>query len=136
MFCLPMGATIECWPAEAAHPKPLFSTFVLTVADGTEMVKKSTCRSEQKLKFVIKQIYGSAITFYERIPDDNLTTAQREQLNLDEDGPLKSVNANKCICLLSHWPFFDTFEKFLKFLYKMTCNGPHNVPVERLVTHK
>lgn len=38
MFCLPMGATIECWPAEAAHPKPLFSTFVLTVADGTEMV--------------------------------------------------------------------------------------------------
>ncbi|XP_065333480.1 C-myc promoter-binding protein isoform X1 [Cloeon dipterum] len=117
MFCLPMGATIECWPAEAAQPKPLFSTFVLTVADGAEM------------------IYGSAITFYERMPDDNLTTSQRKQLKLENTNTLTSVNANKCICLLSHYPFFDTFEKFLKFLYKMTCNGPHAVPVERYISY-
>ncbi|XP_059479083.1 C-myc promoter-binding protein isoform X2 [Neocloeon triangulifer] len=117
MFCLPMGATVECWPAEAAQPKPLFSTFVLTVADGTEM------------------IYGSAISFYERVPDDNLTPNQRKLLKLDDSNTLRNVNTNKCICLLSHWPFFDTFEKFLKFLYKMTCNGPHAVPVERYISY-
>lgn len=30
LFCLPMGATIECWPKKAQQPKPVFSTFVLT----------------------------------------------------------------------------------------------------------
>lgn len=49
MFCLPMGATIECWPKVACKPKPVFSTFVLTVADAAQ------------------KIYGSAITFYEEL---------------------------------------------------------------------
>jgi len=49
MFCLPMGATIECWPKVACKPKPVFSTFVLTVADAAQ------------------KIYGSAITFYEEV---------------------------------------------------------------------
>lgn len=52
MFCLPMGATIECWPKVACKPKPVFSTFVLTVADAAQ------------------KIYGSAITFYEEIELD------------------------------------------------------------------
>lgn len=52
MFCLPMGATIECWPKIACKPKPVFSTFVLTVADAAQ------------------KIYGSAITFYEEIVPD------------------------------------------------------------------
>ena len=55
MFCLPMGATIECWPKIASKPKPVFSTFVLTVADAAQ------------------KIYGSAITFYEEaIPPDDI----------------------------------------------------------------
>jgi hypothetical protein len=33
-----MGATVESWPAEAAQPKPVFSTFVLTVSDASEKV--------------------------------------------------------------------------------------------------
>lgn len=49
MFCLPMGATVECWPKMACKPKPVFSTFVLTVADAAQ------------------KIYGSAITFYEEL---------------------------------------------------------------------
>jgi hypothetical protein len=44
-----MGATIECWPKVACKPKPVFSTFVLTVADAAQ------------------KIYGSAITFYEEL---------------------------------------------------------------------
>lgn len=30
MFCLPMGASVECWSAKAQHPYPVFSTFILT----------------------------------------------------------------------------------------------------------
>ena len=41
LFCLPMGATLEWWPIQAATPKPVFSTFVLTVSDAAEKVKKS-----------------------------------------------------------------------------------------------
>lgn len=38
LFCLPMGATLEWWPIQAATPKPVFSTFVLTVSDAAEKV--------------------------------------------------------------------------------------------------
>lgn len=39
LFCLPMGATLELWPNNAAMPKPVFSTFVLTVADAAYKVR-------------------------------------------------------------------------------------------------
>lgn len=38
MFCLPMGSSVECWPATATQPRPVFSTFVLTVSDAAEKV--------------------------------------------------------------------------------------------------
>ena len=37
LFCLPMGATIESWPAKAQHPLPVFSTFVLTGEKGEKV---------------------------------------------------------------------------------------------------
>lgn len=37
MFCLPMGTTIECWPAHTKHSLPVFSTFVLTGASGEKV---------------------------------------------------------------------------------------------------
>lgn len=52
LFCLPMGASLEAWPHVDDNSKrkpinPVFSTFVLTVNDGTY------------------KVYGSALTFYE-----------------------------------------------------------------------
>ncbi|XP_069704600.1 DENN domain-containing protein Crag [Periplaneta americana] len=117
MFCLPMGSSVECWPATATQPRPVFSTFVLTVSDAAE------------------KVYGSAVTFYERVSEDILTAEQCRELQLNESSGKKTVNINKCICLLSHWPFFDTFEKFLLFLYEMACNGLHTVPIERHISH-
>lgn len=38
MFCLPMGSSVECWPVTATQPRPVFSTFVLTVSDAAEKV--------------------------------------------------------------------------------------------------
>lgn len=96
--------------------RPVFSTFVLTVADATE------------------KIYGSAITFYEEYLDEKLTDEQRELLGvaLPSDRAEKSVHVNKCICLLSHHPFFDAFRTFLYYLHWMARSGPHDVPIERL----
>ncbi|CAH0588078.1 unnamed protein product [Chrysodeixis includens] len=120
LFCLPMGATLELWPNNAAMPKPVFSTFVLTVADATY------------------KVYGSAVTFYESYPHSQLTEDQMEQLGW-RDGlsqSTHSVYAIKCICLLSRWPFSDTFERWLLYILEMSWSQePLNIPIERYITH-
>ncbi|XP_074862509.1 C-myc promoter-binding protein isoform X2 [Carettochelys insculpta] len=121
LFCLPMGATIECWPSNSKYSLPVFSTFVLTGASA-------------------EKVYGAAIQFYEPYPEENLTEKQKSQLGLVATGDGKSDNSktiqtNKCICLLSHWPFFDAFKKFLTFLYRYSISGPHVLPIEKHISH-
>uniref|UniRef100_A0AAX7UA63 DENN domain containing 4A n=1 Tax=Astatotilapia calliptera TaxID=8154 RepID=A0AAX7UA63_ASTCA len=119
LFCLPMGATIECWPANTKYSLPVFSTFVLTGASG-------------------EKVYGAAIQFYEPYPQECLTDQQLSQLGLlipDPHKPSPSIYTNKCICLLSHWPFFDAFRKFLTFLYRYSISGPHALPIEKHISH-
>ncbi|KAM9860948.1 C-myc promoter-binding protein-like [Aulostomus maculatus] len=135
LFCLPMGATIECWPTNTKYSLPVFSTFVLTGASG-------------------EKVYGAAIQFYEPYPQECLTDQQHSQLGLLKPDPHKppssnntadatkhspstpcSVHTNKCICLLSHWPFFDAFRKFLTFLYRYSISGPHALPIEKHISH-
>ncbi|XP_008629074.1 PREDICTED: DENN domain-containing protein 4C isoform X4 [Corvus brachyrhynchos] len=121
LFCLPMGATIECWDPQTKYPLPVFSTFVLT------------CSSAEK-------VYGAAIQFYEPYPRELLTEKQQSQLGLLKTVERKvitskSINSNKCICLLSHWPFFEAFRKFLMFIYKLSVSGPHPLPIEKHISH-
>ncbi|NWZ80153.1 DEN4C protein, partial [Poecile atricapillus] len=121
LFCLPMGATIECWDPQTKYPLPVFSTFVLT------------CSSAEK-------VYGAAIQFYEPYPRELLTEKQQSQLGLlttveRKVITSKSINSNKCICLLSHWPFFEAFRKFLMFIYKLSVSGPHHLPIEKHISH-
>lgn len=98
LFCLPMGSTLELWPVEATQPKPVFSTFVLTVSDAKH------------------KVYGSAVTFYEKFPEENLTEEQRELLEYSDDSKF-TLNVNKSICILSHWPFSEDFETWLRWLH-------------------
>ncbi|XP_033023860.1 C-myc promoter-binding protein [Lacerta agilis] len=121
LFCLPMGATIECWPSNSKYPLPVFSTFVLTGASA-------------------EKVYGAAIQFYETYSEENLTEKQKSQLGLvatpdGKSASSKTVQTNKCICLLSHWPFFDAFKKFLTFLYRYSISGPHVLPIEKHISH-
>uniref|UniRef100_A0A8C6JTP3 Uncharacterized protein n=1 Tax=Melopsittacus undulatus TaxID=13146 RepID=A0A8C6JTP3_MELUD len=116
-----MGATIECWDPQTKYPLPVFSTFVLT------------CSSAEK-------VYGAAIQFYEPYPRELLTEKQQLQLGLlttveRKVITSKSINSNKCICLLSHWPFFEAFRKFLMFIYKLSVSGPHPLPIEKHISH-
>nr|XP_019951066.1 PREDICTED: DENN domain-containing protein 4C isoform X3 [Paralichthys olivaceus] len=121
LFCLPMGANIECWAPNTRDPLPVFSTFVLTISSG-------------------EKVYGSAIQFYEPYSVDLLSEKQKIQLGLlttveKKMIPNRPVNTNKCICLLSHWPFFESFRKFLMFLYKLSVTGPHPLPIEKHISH-
>uniref|UniRef100_S4RPF8 DENN/MADD domain containing 4A n=1 Tax=Petromyzon marinus TaxID=7757 RepID=S4RPF8_PETMA len=123
MFCLPMGAVIECWPPKTKCPAPIFSTFILTSVSGDK-------------------VYGAAVQFYEPYPAERLSEKQGVQLGLRSKvdrrplpGPPFSVNANKCICLLSRWPFFDAFRKFLLFVYRLSFSGPHALPIEKHISH-
>ncbi|XP_066557342.1 C-myc promoter-binding protein isoform X2 [Amia ocellicauda] len=120
LFCLPMGATIECWPSQTKYSLPVFSTFVLTGASG-------------------EKVYGAAIQFYESYSQERLTDKQRSQLGLSSTDSRpnmsKAVHTNKCICLLSHWPFFDAFRKYLTFLYRYSISGPHALPIEKHISH-
>ncbi|XP_078386279.1 C-myc promoter-binding protein isoform X1 [Cetorhinus maximus] len=121
LFCLPMGTTIECWPCNTKYPLPVFSTFVLTAASATK-------------------VYGAAIQFYEPLSQESLTDKQRSQLGLvsaADRKPIlsKTVHTSKCICLLSHWPFFEAFRKFLTFLYRYSISGPHALPIEKHICH-
>uniref|UniRef100_A0AAX7W7V5 UDENN domain-containing protein n=1 Tax=Astatotilapia calliptera TaxID=8154 RepID=A0AAX7W7V5_ASTCA len=121
LFCLPMGANIECWAPNTRDPLPVFSTFVLTISSG-------------------EKVYGSAIQFYEPYPADLLSEKQKIQLGLlttveKKMIPNRPVNTNKCICLLSRWPFFECFRKFLMFIYKFSVSGPHPLPIEKHISH-
>lgn len=120
LFCLPMGATIECWDPQTKYPLPVFSTFVLTGSSA-------------------EKVYGAAIQFYEPYSRELLTEKQLMQLGLltpvERRVVSKSINSNKCICLLSHWPFFDAFRKFLMFIYKLSVSGPHPLPIEKHISY-
>lgn len=119
LLCLPMGATLECWPADSARKaSAVSSTFVLTLPTR-------------------EKVYGSAIAFYEEYAEDLLTEEQKGWLQLQKYKKRsdRKVLANRCICVLSRWPFYEAFENFLFFLHKRQLMGPFDVPLERFVSH-
>ncbi|KAI4900140.1 hypothetical protein NFI96_023868, partial [Prochilodus magdalenae] len=121
LFCLPMGAKIESWAPNTRYPLPVFSTFVLTNSSG-------------------EKVYGAAVQFYELHPVENLSEKQKIQLGLltavDKKPILdRTVNTNKCICLLSRWPFFKAFKDFLMFLYRLSANSVNPLPIEKHISH-
>ncbi|XP_062850199.1 DENN domain-containing protein 4C [Trichomycterus rosablanca] len=121
LFCLPMGAKIECWAPNTRYPSPVFSTFVLTNSSG-------------------EKVYGAAIQFYELYPAENLSEKQKIQLGLlttvdKKPIPNRTVNANKCICVLSRWPFFQAFKDYLLFVYKLSTNAGDPLPIEKHISH-
>ncbi|MGH0174586.1 UNVERIFIED_CONTAM: hypothetical protein FKN15_068406 [Acipenser sinensis] len=120
-FCLPMGATIESWPLNTKYQLPVFSTFVLTSASADKVV------------------YGAALQFHEAYPRERLKDKQCLRLGLVsviDRRPItnRMVQVKKSICVLSHWPLFDVFQKFLTFIYRYSISGPHVLPIEKHIS--
>uniref|UniRef100_A0AAR2ISX8 DENN/MADD domain containing 4B n=1 Tax=Pygocentrus nattereri TaxID=42514 RepID=A0AAR2ISX8_PYGNA len=120
VFCLPMGVTVESWPLNTKYQLPVFSTFVLTSASGDK-------------------VYGAAIQFYEAYPREALSERQQVRLGLVsvvDRRPItnRTVQVKKSVCVLSHWPFFTVFQKFLTFVYRYSISGPHVLPIEKHIS--
>ncbi|XP_055083899.1 DENN domain-containing protein 4B-like [Periophthalmus magnuspinnatus] len=120
VFCLPMGVTVESWPQNSKYQLPVFSTFVLTSASGDK-------------------VYGAAIEFYESFPCELLSEQQCVRLGLlsvVDRRPVsgRTLHVKKSICVLSHWPFFSVFQKFLTFVYRYSISGPHVLPIEKHIS--
>ncbi|XP_062320879.1 DENN domain-containing protein 4B-like isoform X1 [Osmerus eperlanus] len=120
MFCLPMGVTVESWPLNTKYQLPVFSTFVLTSACGDK-------------------VYGAAIQFYEAFPREGLSERQSVRLGLVsvvDRRPItnRMLQVKKSVCVLSHWPFFSVFQKFLTFVYRYSISGPHVLPLEKHIS--
>ncbi|XP_030637419.1 DENN domain-containing protein 4B [Chanos chanos] len=120
VFCLPMGVTVESWPLNTKYQLPVFSTFVFTSAAG-------------------EKVYGAAIQFYEAFPREALSERQSVRLGLVsvvDRRPITSrtLQVKKSICVLSHWPFFTVFQKFLTFIYRYSISGPHVLPIEKHIS--
>ena len=128
LFAMPMGASLEAWPKEAESPRPTFAKFVLTVSDKRSQVYNGG-------KFVQK-MYGAALSFYESYPREKLTEAQVEELTKNHRDREVMFYANKSICILSKWPFYDAFQSFLQHLLVMSfSSAAHSLPIERVVGH-
>ncbi|RXN05058.1 DENN domain-containing 4B [Labeo rohita] len=115
-----MGVTVESWPLNTKYQLPIFSTFVLTSASGDK-------------------VYGAAIQFYEAYPRESLSERQCVRLGLlsvVDRRPItnRSVQVKKSICVLSHWPFFSVFQKFLTFIYRYSISGPHVLALEKHIS--
>uniref|UniRef100_A0A8C4NGW2 DENN/MADD domain containing 4A n=1 Tax=Eptatretus burgeri TaxID=7764 RepID=A0A8C4NGW2_EPTBU len=123
LFCLPMGAMVECWPADSKQPEPVVSTFVLTGISANK-------------------VYGAAVQFYEPLPIERVPEHHAGHLNfLSTVGHKikvpegRKLYCSKCICILSQWPFFDYFHKFLVFIFRLSVSGPHVLPIEKHISN-
>lgn len=103
LFCFPMGAFIERWPAKVTLQSvaPTYSTFLLSNT---------------------KQ-YGACMSFYELFTTyDRITSANSDltnRLEVDND----HLYASTCIVLFSRFPFFDTFRRFLFTIYQLIVSS-------------
>jgi hypothetical protein len=89
------------------------------------------------------------LTFYEKY-SNKLTDAQLEKLELSsvvpdevEDGESQNGSpttveyySNKAICIVSKYPFFEPFRRFLYFVLAVSStSGEHKIPIERYISH-
>lgn len=42
---------------------------------------------------------------------------------------------NKSICIVSRYPFFESFRRFLFFIYGVSISGPVKIPIERYISY-
>ena len=155
MFCLPMGATLESWKPQQQPLNPVFSTFVLTSGLAAEKVYGAAVifyeeLSQQELGLLDASqrtalgLSGKQEASSEKSPvshdttqASNTTTApsvSTPSASTPPCSPLK-VYQSKSICLLSRCPFFDTYKKFLFYIYRIifSAHDPlsHQIPIEK-----
>eukprot|EP00466_Bigelowiella_natans_P011066 jgi/Bigna1/83163/fgenesh1_pg.103_\ len=126
VFCYPQGADVV---VGENPPLPKCTTFVLTMVSGM-------------------RLYGVCINFHELLRKDKLKSIKKEATIKNKDNwrrltfkvQSSSVEQNlqvwlpKTVCLVSYWPFYDTFATFLVELWRLTL-GSSRLPPERYLSN-
>lgn len=75
--------------------------------------------------------------------DDQSVLSAESELNekqKDQQQSTKTIEdtcyyCNKAICIVSRYPFFEPFRRFLYFLLNTTTMGESAIPIERYISH-
>jgi hypothetical protein len=116
LFCLPDGLRVS----QKSRP-PSFFSFVQTSDKGSRLV-------------------GSCLTFYEKLNVSQRKgflalchespETMREHPDIDDDH--MRLYVPRCLCLISEWPFVQSFRKFLCHIYRLSLT-PSSIPIERFI---
>ncbi|KAL7072589.1 hypothetical protein ACQ4LE_008210 [Meloidogyne hapla] len=153
-FFLPMGASIEAWPesctgAEKNSSARTFSTCVFTDEAYTKYYGASvtffepyanTLSDEQLEKLDL----GEGFRNYPKSIESSTSTSSKSADEKDNDGNEDAAATthenylfycNKAICIVSRYPFFEPFRRFLFFLLNAVTVGKSRIPIERYISH-
>lgn len=118
-FCFPLGAFL----ATDQH-EPTYFTFTLMTADGTT-------------------VYVACATLLERIRRDEIIELVGPRLDCDALPPwlkdrdidgAEPVYSPKCLCVVSHFPFFSAFRAILQQVVRIS-RSVSPLPVERYISY-
>jgi DENN (AEX-3) domain/uDENN domain/Putative GTPase activating protein for Arf len=137
MFVLPEG----CRPS-GSQKSPGFFTFVLTTASGHRLYGASlqlydeAIETQELQEIIEKSGYKGAYPTW--LPKPQSATFPDGGRSVDSSRNssdyMDIVYLPKCLVVLSHYPFFDLFRKFLLQLYRITLvEAP--LPIERFVAN-
>ena len=126
-FVFPDG----CRPSQV-HQSPTFFTFVLTSANGQRLYGAAMhVYDDQMDTDTIRRVLedsGYTVPLPWWLHDDEPDSSSRRQR------PSEIVYIPKCLVVLSHYPFFDIWRRFLTQLYRITMvEAP--LPVERYIAN-
>lgn len=116
LFCLPHGLQIYEGPRS-----PKFFSFIQTSDRGLHLL-------------------GCCLVFFECLTDSQLQSLKDllKTHNLPPEYATPSKGKKffipKCLCLISQWPFVESFKKYLRFLYSLSLN-PSHIPIEKYISN-
>ena len=123
MFCFPDGFSVA---TKAPEEKTRKFSFVLTEVSGTQLFCTSLVFYEsQKLSSGESKVAPSGGG------EDGAVVAGPEEAPADNP-----IFVPKCICLVSHWPFFSQSVSFVEYVYNVYKNSsktPATLPLERII---
>eukprot|EP01116_Phalansterium_solitarium_P007023 TRINITY_DN19489_c0_g1_i1.p1 TRINITY_DN19489_c0_g1~~TRINITY_DN19489_c0_g1_i1.p1 ORF type:complete len:882 (+),score=343.51 TRINITY_DN19489_c0_g1_i1:288-2933(+) len=123
------GALLDCFPAPTKHQPFPDHIWMFCLPRG--LFFRPTDDGVSCFPFVLTnttgfKLYGYCLTYYELVPPEIL-----KSLGIPARAPVYSP---KCLCTLSHWPFWSTYRQWLSELHELTVRRRGlGVAVEQLI---
>lgn len=118
---------LDCYPPKNHYDDMDFPEHVSKFVFPDECKLSRTWEKPSFFTFVLTletgmRLYGASLRIY----DTFLSLGDEEEV---------VYYVPKVLAVLSHYPFFDTYQKFLKLIYKVSRTPSSPLPIERFVVH-